>query len=233
MELVDPEILKLARDLPLALLGGAFVLGAILWLIGGRTHRFWLVLLTTLGPGVYGLYHGPEYGMQPLAAGLLLAVAAGALALSLMRLLFFVVGGVLTWALVHWLAPTWDEPVACFLAGGLVGVFLLRVWATALASLLGALFLSYSGLCLCDRLFRLDAAGFAAQNGALLNWAVAVLALLGVLAQYVMASRGGKKKDEDDQPEEEPEEEKPKKPKAKPRPKSFWANWLNPPRKAG
>jgi hypothetical protein len=167
--------------------------------------------------------------MQPLVAGLLLAVAAGALALSLMRILLFVVVGLASWWLVRWVAPTWDEPLACFLAGGLLGVVLFRVWVTTLACLLGSLLMIYSGLCLADRFGRLDVTAFARQNGPLLNWAVAVSTLMGILFQYLMLYRSSKKKVE---PEEEEEEAPPRRKKPKPPPKRFLPDWMTPWRKA-
>ena len=49
--------------------------------IGSYGHRFWIVMVLTLAAGVYGLYFGPAYGMQPMVAGFLLAVSTGTLGL--------------------------------------------------------------------------------------------------------------------------------------------------------
>ena len=94
--------------------------------------------------GVLGLHFGAAYDMQPLVAGLLLAVAAGALALSLARVVLFVIGGAACVWLAHAAGPVLDEPAVCFLVGGLLGVLLYKVWVTALSSLAGTLLLAYS-----------------------------------------------------------------------------------------
>ena len=65
------------------------VLGFFLWLLGWYGHRFWIVLFTTVIAGVVGLASARVAGVQPFVAGLLLAIAAGTLALSLSRLLGF------------------------------------------------------------------------------------------------------------------------------------------------
>ena len=93
MNLVAPDILEEVRQLPLFLLGIGLAIGLLLWLYGGRGHRFWLVLAMTTAGGVFGLYFGAAYSLQPLVAGLLLAVTAGALALALARVILFVAGG--------------------------------------------------------------------------------------------------------------------------------------------
>src|SRR5947209_7576181 len=70
MDLIASDILEISRGLSPLFLGALFALGLFLWLFGGRTHRFWLVLLTTVLTGLYGLCHGRDFGMQPLVAGL-------------------------------------------------------------------------------------------------------------------------------------------------------------------
>ena len=74
----------------------------------------------------------------------LLAVAAGALALALSRVLLFLAGGAACVSLAHAVAPSFDEPAVCFLVGGLLGVLLYKVWVTALSSLAGTLLIAYS-----------------------------------------------------------------------------------------
>src|SRR6476661_7226479 len=98
--------------------------GLVVWLLGGWSHRFWLVLLITLGAGVYGLSIGEAFGVQPLVAGLLLAVAAGTLALSLVRVAAFLAGGVAACVLAEQLMPRWQEPFIFFFVGAFLGLFL-------------------------------------------------------------------------------------------------------------
>src|SRR5262249_3932007 len=151
--------------------GTAFALGLFLWLFGGRTHRFWLVLAITLAVGVAGLYYGPAYGVLPLVSGLLLAVSAGAMALSLARILIFAAAGFARLAVAP--LPRWDEPLVSFLLGGLTGMLFYSLWITLLASFAGTLLMAYSGLCLVDKLAKVDTLPWVEQNGPLLNWALA------------------------------------------------------------
>src|SRR5947209_2084318 len=94
MQTVVPEILAEAQGLSPALFAVGLVLGLALWLFGWKWHRFWTVLAITVAAGVYGLSDAAgSLRAQPLVAGLLLAVAAGMLALSLARLMAFGAGG--------------------------------------------------------------------------------------------------------------------------------------------
>ena len=159
----------------------------------------------TVAGGVLGLYFGADYDLQPLVAGLLLAVSAGALALSLARVLLFLAGGAACVWLAHTVAPAWDAPAVCFLAGGLLGVLLYRLWVTALSSLAGALLLAYSilGLLAAERLC--DAVGWAGEQTALLNWTCGAFAVLGLLTQLLLERRRRRriKQEEADKKEEE------------------------------
>ncbi|HEY7330408.1 MAG TPA: hypothetical protein VH592_22400 [Gemmataceae bacterium] len=187
MQLVSPDILEEARLLSPLLSSTGLVIGLLLWSLGGKTHRFWLAMSVTLTAGMLGLTLGKDYGMQPLVAGLLLAVSAGALALSLVRILLFGAGGLAALGLMHSIAPGWDEPIAVFLVGGLVGVFLYRFWIITFSSLIGSLLVAYSSLALLDRLHMVDSVGLTSKNGPLLNWGCASLVALGILVQFLVA----------------------------------------------
>src|SRR4051794_26945070 len=93
MQLVAPDILADACGLSPGLIIAGMVLGLALWLFGWSCHRFWIVLITTVLAGVYGLYDSAIFRAQPLAAAVLLAFAGGLLALALVRLLAFFAGG--------------------------------------------------------------------------------------------------------------------------------------------
>jgi hypothetical protein len=177
--------------------GVGLVLGLLLWLFGWWGHRFWIVLFTTVLAGIAGLSSGHAAGVKPIVAGLLLAVSAGMMALALARLVAFVAGGVAFCLALHILAPSWspggaNEAVAweswllCFLGGGLAGLMLFRLWMMALTSLVGTLLIGYSGLCLLDRLGKIDALVWAEQRTALLNWSCVGVCLLGLLTQYLV-----------------------------------------------
>jgi hypothetical protein len=187
--MVAPDILEEVRQLPLFLLAIGLVLGLLLWLYGGRGHRFWLVLAMTVSGGVFGLYFGAAYSLQPLVAGLLLAVTAGALALALARVILFVAGGAACIWLARTVAPSWDEPALSFLIGGLLGVLLYKVWVTALTSLAGTLLIAYSIL---GFLSNFGAGGLIAwteQQAPLVNWVCAATAVLGLLTQLLVERR--------------------------------------------
>jgi MFS family permease len=189
MHLIAPDILSEARSLSFGLLGAGVVVGLLLWLFGWWGHRFWIVLVATVGAGVFGLSSGSHYGIQPLVAGLLLALSAGVLALTLVRLVAYAAGGIAAWMLIHALAPLWDQPLLCFLIGGLIGLLLFRFWTMAFTSFLGMLLLGYSGLCIGDKLGYLDAVGWAEAQGSLLNWLSAGVVFLGFAFQFLLERR--------------------------------------------
>ncbi len=224
MVLVAPDILEEVRQLPWYLPAFGAALGLLLWLFGGRGHRFWLVLLTTVAGGVLGLHFGAAYDMQPLVAGLLLAVAAGALALSLARVVLFVIGGAACVWLTHTLAPVLDAPAVCFLVGGLLGVLLYKVWVTALSSLAGTLLLAYSILGLLGGLGVCDAAGWAGEQTAVLNWACGAFAVLGLLAQLLLERRRLRRQQKRDKDRKETEEQA-RPPWYPPPPPRHWWEW--------
>jgi MFS family permease len=236
MQLVAPDILAEAvREgglSPLLSILGV-VVGLMLWLLGWRAHRFWIVLITTVMAGVYGLYQAPEYRAQPLLAGILLAIAAGMLALALVRLVAFVAGGIAALLLMQALIPAWDEPLVFFLLGGLIGLVLFRIWTMALTSLAGTLFLAYSSLCLADKWGKLNAVLWAEKQTVLLNWICGGLTCLGLITQFYLERRrvqrqkkaeqeAQKKKDKEKEREREREREREARENAAPKSK-LWA----------
>ncbi len=195
MQLLAPDILEEARTLSPFLSGAGVLIGFLLWMFGGRTHRFWLAMSVTLAAGLLGLSHGKQYGMQPLVAALLLAVSAGALALSLVRILLFAAGGVVALSLIHAVARGWDQPIAVFLVGGLIGVILYRFWIAIFSSMVGSLLMAYSALALLDNLGLIQSVPWTKQNGPLLNWGCASLIVMGVLVQFLLERRGKRKEE--------------------------------------
>jgi hypothetical protein len=188
--MIAPEILSEdLSGLSPGLAAAGLVLGLALWLFGWRWHRFWVVLGITLLGGVFGLHAAPALQTQPLTAGVLLALAAGALALSLMRVLAFAAGGCAALIAVQALVPTWDQPLLSFTTGGLLGVLLFRVWLMALTSFAGVLLMAYSGLCLAERFARMNAGEFAAKRLAMLNGICAGATALGFLLQLMLNRR--------------------------------------------
>jgi hypothetical protein len=189
MSLLAPDILEIARGLSLGADVSALVLGLLLWVYGWRGHRFWIVLAATVSAGILGLRLGPAYGTSEVAAGLLLAIAAGVLALALARVVVFAAAGVAGWAVVHALVPAWNEQLVCFLVCGLIGLLLFRLWTMALTSFGGALLIGYSCLCLLEQFAKLNVVGLAETQAVWLNWACGGLTLLGMLVQFYLERR--------------------------------------------
>jgi hypothetical protein len=122
---------------------------------------------------------------QPLVAALGVALAAGILALTLMRIGAFVAGGYAGLLLVHAWSPAWDQPLVSFLAGGLLGWILIRYWTMVLTSLAGVQLLLYCGLALADKFGRLDAVQWSDRNTVTLNGVGAAMTLGGFVVQFV------------------------------------------------
>jgi hypothetical protein len=243
MQLIATDILTEARGLTAAMLGTVCVLGIALWVFGWRWHRFWVVSGITLGAGLIGLNAGRTGGTQVLAVGILLAVAAGMMALELAKVLAFVAGGIGAWLAVQWVLPQAQELWAVFLSGGLFGLLLYRLWTMLLTSLMGALLAGHAGLLLLERGFGFDGVGWAAANIVALNGVTVGLVVLGILVQARVARES--EKDEKDsekektaegagepeekadhpepaEPEPAPEPEKPAKPAKAEKPHAPW-----------
>lgn len=215
MQLIAPDILVEGRGLTGAMAGTILVLGLALWLFGWRWHRFWVVSGITLTAGIIGLNAGQAAGGQVLAVGLLLAVAAGMMALELARVIAFLAGGVGAWFAAQWVLPQAQELWAVFLSGGLFGLLLYRVWTMLLTSLVGTLLAAHSGLILLEPTFKTDISDWAARNVVALNGAVVAFAVLGLLLQVAAspdpaeASEKKEKKKKEKPPEPKPEPPKP------------------------
>src|SRR5262245_31204473 len=134
MQLIVPDVLASAQGLSAGAAGFGVLLGILLWAFGWRWHRFWIVFGVTLTAGLVGLNSGQVIGGQVLAVGILLALAAGMLALELARALAFVAGGVAAWAVVQTMLPGARELWAVFLGGGLMGLLLYRFWSMLMTS---------------------------------------------------------------------------------------------------
>lgn len=199
MQLVDPDILADACGLSPPLLFSGLILGLALWLFGWRCHRFWIVLITTVLAGIYGLYEAPAFKSQPFVAAGLLALAAGVLALALVRLLAFFAGGMAGLLAAQAVMPNFDQPLIGFLVSGLVSLFLFRLSIIVLTSLSGAILISYSGLCLLNHYGIVDAIAWLGRAEALPNWICVLIALMGVTLQFLFRRRRRIDKEESDE----------------------------------
>ena len=109
-----------------------------------------------MAAGLAGLTMQQAIGPRMLGAGLLFAVAAGLLAIDLSRLVAFAAGGLTCWFSVHVIVPTFQEPLICFLAGGILGVFTYRLQWMLLSSFVGILLLAHCVLLLIEKSSRLQ-----------------------------------------------------------------------------
>ena len=243
MPMLAPDILAEARGLPVAISAPGIALGLALWGCGWCYHRFWIVLFTTLLAGTFVLASGPGSGAQPLVAAVLLAIGAGALALHLSRVVAFAAGGLALAVAVHAVLPSWDQPLPCFVAGGLIALLLFRPCAMVMTSLAGTLLMGYSTLCLLDQLGKLDAVAWSGQHAGWLNWACAGVMLAGWLLQHTVERRRSEREHQRQEAEaqilakardKEKEQKEKEKDKGKPRGKPWWG-WeaLQALRKAG
>jgi len=219
MQLIAPDVLAEARGLTEAMSGTLCVLGVALWLFGWRWHRFWIVAGVTLGAGLCGLHAGRAVGgAQILAVGVLLAVAAGMMALELARIFAFVAAGCAAWIAALWVFPQAQELWSVFLSGGLFGLILYRVWIMLLTSLGGVLVAGHAALLLLEPLLAFDAVEWVTANQAAVNGSTIALAILGIVLQAVFTRRNRREDEERPQKSQKPKEkvepkEKPSEPK--------------------
>lgn len=207
MQLILPDVLSAARGLSPGASGFLMLVGVLLWSVGWRWHRFWVVFAITLGAGLVGLNAGHAAGGQVMVVGVLLAVAAGMLALELARILAFVTGGCAAWAAAQTVFPQAQELWAVFLSGGLLGVVLYQLWTMLTTSLIGVLTTWHAGLVLAEQFAVFDSAKWAGQNTAALNGGVLTTVILGVLVQAWTAPPK-EPPAETEEKAEEPDEEK-------------------------
>jgi hypothetical protein len=202
MQLITPDLVDEARGLSATLSAAGCGAGLLLLLTGWRAHRFWIVLAMTVTAGIVGLLEADTLRVLPLLGGILFAVAAGVLALSLVRVVAFVAGGATAvLVLQHLWATSLAAPVVWFLAGGLLGLLLFRVWTMVLTSAAGGVLTVYSVLCLADRLGRMDSVALAENRTAFLNCACGGLALVGLGLQVLLERRKNKKEREREEKE--------------------------------
>jgi hypothetical protein len=186
MYLVAPDILADACGLSFGLILLTVPAGLLLWLLGWWSHRFWVVLLTTVLAGVAGLHYGGDFHAPPLLAAVLLALSAGVLALALVRLVAFAAGGLAGVLLVQAAYPALAQPLIVFLVCGLITLFLFRPCTMALTSLAGSLVLTAAALMLMHHYSLLDAPTYCEQSATLLNWIAGLLAAAGFALQLAL-----------------------------------------------
>ncbi len=180
MHLVASDILYDAHGLSVTACIIGIVLGVVLGLTGWLARRFWVVLGATLGGGLAGLLYGRSYDIQPMVAGLALALTSGILAVFLIRFIVYVTVAFTCLFAVHMKFPQVDYPGLVLLVGGLFGLYLYRFWIMSITATLGGLLTVYSVVCLMDGLSTRDIVDWAERNANLLN-----LSCAGAIAALV------------------------------------------------
>jgi hypothetical protein len=183
VQLVAPDILNEVLQLSPGACGLGVIIGLLIWTTGWIRRTFWFALAVTTGFGLYGLSLGRAAGTHPLVTALLLALAAGLLALELGRLIAFVSGGLATVLLIQTFVPAFPEPLLAYLAGGLACVLLFKLWVLTVMSFSGTTMIVYFGLPMAARVLKLDLATLLDQKTALLNALIAVGTILGIVVQ--------------------------------------------------
>ncbi len=185
MQLIAADVIAEANGLSVPFSAAGIILAALLWILGWRWHRFWVVLATTVAAGLVGLSTHQAIGPRMLAAGVLLALAAGMMAIDLSRLLAFGASGLAAWLIVQKVLPNFQEPLICFLIGGIIGILLYRLLLMFLTSFAATLLFGHAAILLFEKLSegRFDAAEWVRVNSLSLNIAVVAVTLAGVAVQ--------------------------------------------------
>jgi hypothetical protein len=189
MAIIASDILADLCGLSLGLLIALLPVGLLLWLLGWWCHRFWIVLATTVTAGIFGLLEAGVWRVQPIVVAVLLAIAAGVLALALVRVITFAAGGMLTVYLAHFIVPSLNQQVVCFLLGGLVGLLLFRWFFMASTSFAGSCLVVYGTLALLHYRETFDAVAWSEENSLLLTIMCGVATLLGFTCQFLIERR--------------------------------------------
>lgn len=196
MTIIATDILTDLCGLSLGLLIALMPVGLMLWLLGWWSHRFWIVLATTVMAGVIGLLEATAWQAQPIVVAVLLAIAAGVLALALVRVITFAAGGLAGVYLVQLIFPSWQQHVICFLVSGLLCLLLFRWFFMVLTSFLGAALLAYGALALLHFHEMLDAVAWSGENATLLSIVCGAATLFGFAFQFTMERRRARRRKE-------------------------------------
>ena len=76
MQLIAADIIAEAHGLSVPFAAAGVAIGALLWILGWRWHRFWVVLATTVAAGLAGLSTQQAIGPRMLAGGVVLVVTS-------------------------------------------------------------------------------------------------------------------------------------------------------------
>lgn len=184
MQVIFPDFVADLRELPLTAIAAITLLGLALYTAGWWAHRFWMGLLTSFSAGLIGLRMGPDWGLDPMAAGLLLAVAGGCLALAICRVGLFAIYGLASWQVMQALAPKAAQPVACIVVGGIFAVLLYRFAVILLTSAAGAWLTAHGALLLAEHFAKFDAVDWVTNKRLWINAGFVAAVFAGVILQF-------------------------------------------------
>lgn len=186
MHFLDIDIFSEVMKLSTVTLLGILLCGLLLWSAGYLTHKFWVVFLATAGTGVLGFDKGPEFGMHGIFAALLFGISAGILALSVIRVVVFLLGGCTGLIIGNIFIPAGDAWLACSLVGGITAILLYPFWFTAFSSLLGTLASAYGLIAMLDRLKFIEASTFVDKQAGFIDVFCLGFVVLGTVIQYFL-----------------------------------------------
>lgn len=148
--------------------------------------------MATISAGIYGLHYGPTHGTPSLVAGLLMGIAAGALALDSARLIAFLAGAITLMMLAQRFLPTMDEPFIFFFLGGFAALLLYRYWMMALFSCLGTMVFAHGSMCLWHRLKKMDMVAWSLEKAQLVDTYIILSTVAGLMIQFYLDRRNKK-----------------------------------------
>ena len=199
MVFIATDILADVCGLSLGLIVALVPIGLLLWLLGWWSHRFWIVLAATVTAGIFGLLEATTWQVQPIVVAVLLAIAAGVLALALVRVITFAAGGMAGVYLVLLAFPTFQQHIICFLISGLVCLLLFRWFFMLLTAVFGAALLAYGVLALVHYREWVDAVAWSEENATLLTVLCGGGALFGFAFQFFFDRWRARKRRETDE----------------------------------
>ena len=165
--------------------------GPLFWVMGWRVHRILFVAASTAFEGLYGLFHGPAFGLDRVVAAALLSLSGAALSLAVLRVGVFMAFGAIAGLGASGLVTShFDEQVrnwvraAAFFTGGLASLVCYRFLIVVITSFVGAFMLLLGGLAFAQQRGDADTVALAADRPGVVSAVLIVLGLLGSVGQY-------------------------------------------------
>lgn len=195
MEILSAEIVTDILELPMPALLAMMSTGLLLAITGWKWHRFWLTLCVSLIAGLIGMRQASAWGIsQPVVSGVLLAAAAGCLALSLSRVGLFLAYGLACWYTMKRLAPPYAIPAICICAGGLFSALFYRFCVVLLTSAIGSVVLCYGAIAYVEQQKWYAALNWLKDQSLVAHAALAGVILLSLFIQLALCRKSKKKK---------------------------------------